>query len=72
MNEKDQIFNYYEAARLLRLAEEETDRIATGRISGSDREAAHLRISHLEIQAIGHALLAGISLPVTAHEEEKA
>jgi len=75
-NDSRQIKAYDEAERLLRLAGDLTNQIQTGKITGSAREPAHQRISHLEQQAVGWALLAGIRLPErigpSAHEEEKA
>lgn len=63
VNDSNQIQNYHAAEQLLEDAGDLTNDIVTGKIHGAEVEVAHQRITHLETQAIGHALLAGIRLP---------
>ena len=67
-NDEQQIINYHEAQRLLTEAKRLTMEIDIKKISGSQVEPVHLRITHLEQQAICHALLAGIRLPERTEE----
>jgi hypothetical protein len=71
-NDSRKIKAYEESERLLRLAGEHTNALQVGGVDPSRRDALHLRIGHLEQQALGWAALAGLDLPPNAHEEEKA
>lgn len=68
VNDSRKIKAYEEAERLLRLAGEHTNALQVGGVDPSRRDALHLRIGHLEQQAVGWALLAGIDLPARTEE----